>query len=86
VCRDRRDNALVFVEVKTRSSALFGPPSLAVDQYKRARLIKAGKEWIRMLDRLDISYRFDIVEVVMGAEPSCHLIRSAFRVSEDVYT
>ena len=41
VCRDRRHDELVFVEVKTRSSEEFGRPLDAVDRKKR-RLILRG--------------------------------------------
>ena len=38
---------LVFVEVKTRSSAEFGPPESAVDAEKRERLRTAARDYAR---------------------------------------
>ena len=85
VCRDRRENTLVFVEVKTRSTDLFGPPHAAVTLAKQERIIRGAKEWLRMLDDPRISYRFDIIEVVMKPVPRINCIRNAFEVRDDVY-
>lgn len=85
VCRDRRANVLVFVEVKARTTDLFGPPHEAVDLAKQKRIVRAAKEWLRLLNRPDIAYRFDIVEIVFAPRPRCHLIRSAFSIPEDIY-
>lgn len=62
VARDRE--VLVFVEVKARAGEDFGRPSAAVDRKKRRRIIMGAMSWLRMLDMPDISFRFDIVEVV----------------------
>ena len=40
VCRDKRHNELVFVEVKTRSSEDFGRPLDAVDRRKRRLILR----------------------------------------------
>ena len=85
VCRDRRENTLVFVEVKTRSTDLFGPPHAAVTLAKQERIIRGAKEWLRMLDDPHVSYRFDIIEVVMNPVPTINCIRNAFEVRDDVY-
>ena len=85
VCRDCRENTLVFVEVKTRSTDLFGPPHAAVTFAKQERIIRGAKEWLRMLDDPRITYRFDIIEVVMRPVPRINCIRNAFEVRDDVY-
>src|SRR5262249_20566256 len=46
VCRD--GEALVFVEVKTRSSDEFGRPMEAVDRQKQLRISKGGLAWLRL--------------------------------------
>jgi putative endonuclease len=76
VCRDQ--NVLVFVEVKTRTTDLFGAPHGAVNQAKQLQIIKAAKEWLWMLNDEKIVYRFDIVEVVLEPEPQVTLLRGAF--------
>jgi putative endonuclease len=86
VCRDRKEQVLVFVEVKTRTSERFGPPSGAVTWRKRSRIIRAAKEWLRLLDLPEIPFRFDIVEVVTEPNPQIRLIRGAFQMEENIYS
>ena len=81
VCRD--NDALVFVEVKTRTSEDFGRPLEAVDRQKQRRISRGALAWLRMLDNPDILFRFDIVEVMLAenARPRLELIRNAFQLS-----
>src|SRR5213596_1172478 len=82
VCRD--NDTLVFVEVKTRTSADFGRPFEAVDRAKRKRISRGGLAWLRMLDNPDILFRFDVVEVIIAddAKPRLELIKNAFPLSK----
>ena len=75
----------MFVEVKTRTTNLFGDPHEAVTLRQQANIIRAAKEWLRLLDDADIPYRFDIVEVVMEPQRAVRLIRNAFQIREDIY-
>jgi putative endonuclease len=81
VCRDKRHNELVFVEVKTRSSEDFGRPLDAVDRRKRRLILRGAMTWLKMLDMPDIVFRFDVVEVVRPDE--VRHIENAFRLPED---
>lgn len=85
VCRDRQAKVLVFVEVKTRTTNIFGDPHEAVTLRQQANIMRAAKEWLRMLDDADIPYRFDIVEVLMEPRREVRLIRDAFQIREDIY-
>jgi putative endonuclease len=78
VCRDRRANALVFVEVKTRSGEDFGRPLDAVDRRKRRRIVRGAMAWLRMLGMPDIVFRFDVVEIIATDPPEIRLIENAF--------
>lgn len=81
VCRDR--DTLVFVEVKTRTSEDFGRPIETIRSEQRHRISRGGLAWLRMLDKPDVLFRFDVVEVVMTAdEPRLELIKNAFGLSE----
>ena len=82
VCRD--NDALVFVEVKTRTREDFGRPLAAVDRQKQRRISRGGLNWLRMLDEPDILFRFDVVEVVIAedASPRIELIKNAFPLSK----
>ncbi len=53
---------LCFIEVKTRSSDLFGQPCDAVDIRKQEK-IKNGAMWYLLQNNLDDEVRFDVVEV-----------------------
>jgi putative endonuclease len=85
VCRDCRAETLVFVEVKTRATDAFGPPHYAVTLKQQDRIIRGAKEWLRMLSDPRVSYRFDVVEVLMQPIPAVNLIRGAFQVADDIY-
>jgi putative endonuclease len=80
VCRDKKHSELVFVEVKTRSSEAFGAPAEAVDQKKRRLIIRGAMQWLRMLDKPEITYRFDIVEVLIGPPVEIRHIENAFPI------
>ncbi len=72
---------LAFVEVKTRSSMVAGPPALAVSAEQRKRIIRSAKTFMMRLGRKDISYRFDIVSVLWcpGSGFELRLIKDAFK-------
>jgi putative endonuclease len=78
VLRDGDD--VVFCEVKTRRSALFGPPAAAVTHQKVRKLRQLAALWLAETDVRPREVRFDVVEVFMpprGAGRITH-IRSAF--------
>ncbi len=82
VCRD--SDVLVFVEVKTRTSLDFGRPSDAVDHEKQKLIIRGAKSWLRHLDKPEVRFRFDIVEVILeeAMPPKFNLIENAFGMPE----
>jgi putative endonuclease len=72
---------LSFVEVKTRTSQVAGPPEAAVSRSKQKKIAKAAKEYLRRLKRKPVSYRFDIVSVAWDPEAGLQvrLIKDAFK-------
>ena len=84
VCRDKKENALVFIEVKTRTSTEFGRPADAVNRDKRELITRGALAWLRLLDNQDILFRFDIVEVLIAksGKPEITLIRDAFQLPQ----
>lgn len=54
---------LVFVEVKTRSSHLFGMPKEAVTPAKQARIRRLAQYYLLTRGRMDLTPRFDVVGV-----------------------
>ncbi|MCX7712798.1 MAG: YraN family protein [Chthoniobacterales bacterium] len=88
VARDKKERMLCFVEVKTRSNVEYGRPAMAVDEAKRRRIIRGARLWLRALNCPEVSYRFDIVEVIVrGGEeqPEVNHLRGAFRIKDDVF-
>ena len=80
VCRD--GDTLVFAEVKTRRSEEMGRPLDAVDE-KKQRLIRQGAlHWLHLLDLPDITFRFDVVEVLAGEIVEIRVIESAFTLPD----
>ena len=62
----RDGKALVFVEVKTRSSESWTRPAAAVNADKKRNLIATACNYLRLLRNPEIAYRFDIVEVLLN--------------------
>ena len=84
----RHGDALVFAEVKTRTSIEHGRPYDAVDADKRRLIMQGADAWLRLLHQPDILYRFDIVEVIVGADGAlnCSVVENAFTsVRESLY-
>jgi putative endonuclease len=54
----------VFCEVKTRSSAAFGSPALAVGTAKQRRLRATAARWLRTHRARPNGIRFDVAAVV----------------------
>ena len=72
----RRRRAIVFIEVKTRRSRLFGPPEMAVDKKKRRRLAQGARAWLAKNGTGVSEGRFDViaweVESVKGGQDVWH--------------
>ena len=65
----RDGDAVVFVEVKTRSSVEKGLPSDAVDKRKRERYEKIAALFLAGYEAVDVPVRFDVVSLlVIGAD------------------
>lgn len=59
----QKDNWLIVVEVKTRTSIDFGNPEDFVNKKKIKLLVKAIDEYVLETD-LDLEIRFDIISVI----------------------
>lgn len=70
----RDGDAVVFVEVKTRSSCEKGFPSEAVDANKRERYERIAALFLQNFEVSNVAVRFDIISIVLIA-PDRALIR-----------
>jgi putative endonuclease len=66
---------LVFVEVKSRGTADFGPPERAIGEEKRTHLLRIAREYSRKTGTEWDRIRFDVVSVVMTKPPVIELYR-----------
>ncbi|HEY9487646.1 MAG TPA: YraN family protein [Chryseosolibacter sp.] len=64
----QRDNWLIFVEVKTRSSNAWGEPESFVSDLQRRLIYDAAEEYIFSTDWRG-NIRFDIISVKPGTRP-----------------
>lgn len=64
----RRENWLLFVEVKTRTSDHFGEPESFVTQAKANHIFHAAEQFIYNID-WNGHVRFDVVSVKLGVTP-----------------
>ena len=82
VARDGDD--LVFVEVKTRRSELFGAAAESVGREKRRRITRAAMRYLSEHKLGEVSCRFDVVEVYMknGSPVTVEVIQGAFFAEE----
>ncbi len=61
----RQGESLIFVEVKTRSSVLYGTPAEAVTYNKKQHIVNAAKHYL-MQAEYDGNVRFDVIEVYLS--------------------
>lgn len=73
----KRNDVLVFVEVKTRSSTSFGEPEAFVDTKKAAKIFE-GAEQYTYENNWNGNIRFDIVSVKPGPKPEVVHFEDAF--------
>ncbi len=62
----RKDNLLIFVEVKSASSKKFGHPAERVDNRKQKNIIEVAKQYLISHEVLDCDFRFDVVAFIDG--------------------
>lgn len=60
------DGQIIFLEVKSRSSAAFGDPLESITYSKAMRIQRLALAWLATHQRLGSSYRIDAVGIVIG--------------------
>ncbi|HNW43554.1 MAG TPA: YraN family protein [Elusimicrobiales bacterium] len=65
----RRDDTVVFVEVRERSNAGYGSPADSVTPAKRAKIIKTAMAYLKACRPEAETFRFDFIGIVPGSEP-----------------
>lgn len=65
ITKDTTNEEIVFIEVKTRKSFLYGYPAEAVNMYKQKHIGRSIKYYIYKNRIQDIPIRVDVVEVII---------------------
>lgn len=73
----RRNNTLVFVEVKLRRNATFGYPETFVDEDQAERIVAAAEHYLYETD-WEGNIRFDIVGITLQPRLSIEHFEDAF--------
>lgn len=75
----RQGDTIVFVEVKTRSSAAYGPAKAAVTPAKQKKISLAAMFYVSAKGLNGCKSRFDVVAVdELGDKPLAEVIENAF--------
>jgi putative endonuclease len=72
----RRDDWTIFVEVKTRSSSVYGEPEDFVTEFQARKIYEAAEEFIFSTDWQG-HVRFDIVSIKLGNPPEIEHVEDA---------
>jgi putative endonuclease len=83
IALDVDGDAIVFVEVKTRSSHAAGHPSEAVTRSKQQQLTRAALAWLKRRRLLNQRGRFDVIAITWtdSGPPQIEHYRNAFEPS-----
>ncbi|MGL6063795.1 MAG: YraN family protein [Fusobacteriaceae bacterium] len=57
----KKNNLIVFIEVKYRSSGNFGTAFEAVGKWKLKRMYKTAQKYIQSKNYKELNYRFDLI-------------------------
>lgn len=63
----KKDDLLLIIEVKTRSTAYFGSPEEAVGKQKQRMMVKAAEAYLEEFN-LNVEVRYDIIAIVMNKQ------------------
>lgn len=73
-------DTLVFVEVKARTSNLFGSPLEAVDNRKIRQVSRAAQEYLLRQNLPEQAMRFDVIGILLTTPPQITHIENAFEL------
>lgn len=80
----REGEKLVIVEVKTRSSAAYGPPDRAIGEAKRRKLFRGARDYARRAGVDWSLVRFDVLTVVLSAPPRIEHYRDVYPLRQPI--
>ena len=80
IVKDKSNNHLVFVEVKTRKNLEYGEPEYAITKSKIKQLKKIADAYVYEKDFKEIECRFDVIAIIWNREtkPKITHFKNAF--------
>ena len=60
----KKDDTIIFVEVKERGTKRFGMPREAVTPYKQNKIRTVASQYLTKMKQTDAKVRFDVVEIL----------------------
>ena len=78
----KKNNLLIFCEIKSRYSNSFGSPIESITCYKQKQIIKLSELYLISKKYYNFNVRYDIIEVIFNTITSSHIInhvQDAFR-------
>ena len=78
----KEKKTLVFVEVKTRKSVLYGNPKWAVTPKKQRNISMVALTYLKATKQSDARARFDVVAITSNQdEPQVEIVKNAFELA-----
>ncbi|KAB3531403.1 YraN family protein [Alkaliphilus serpentinus] len=75
----KKGNLIVFVEVKTRTSTVYGQPRESINYKKQMNYQRLALHYVQNNPVAEADYRFDVIEIIKkGEEYSINHIMNAF--------
>ena len=78
----KKNNLLIFCEIKSRYSNSFGSPIESITCYKQKQIIKLSELYLISKKYYNFNVRYDIIEVIFNTITSSHIlnhVQDAFR-------
>ena len=66
-------DALIFVEVKTRTSQAFGYPESGITDNKRSHMLRCAEDYLQKHPELQHAWQLDVVSVELEQDGSCRI-------------
>lgn len=79
------NGTVVFVEVKTRTTDVYGAPELAVDRRKQAHMVRAALGYLKHKKLHQMPCRFDVVAISGKDSDRVEVIQNAFEMERGRY-
>lgn len=64
IAYDKANDYIVFVEVKYRTTALFGRPLEAITEDKQRKIRTASQVYLKLKGKLNHNFRYDAIEII----------------------